>query len=182
MKILKLLALVAVLGCSASVALADGGGITDPSVTVNKKTDPSCNPDGSTPANVDYVCFGANTQLDPLTVPTGTGVNYVWSGLGGVVGVNEDANGALDELWVEVLPTAPGEVYSCIHGDIFGACAGPVGSADAGGAEFVFYNGELFAGTEVSVTAPEPKSLLMLMVGLLPLFAFRKRIASRLSL
>jgi hypothetical protein len=177
-KILKLLALVAVLGCSASVALADGGGITDPTVTVNKKGDPSC----PASAGADYVCFSANTQQDPLTVPTGTGVNYVWSGLGGVLGVNEDSNGALDELWVEVLPTAPGEVYSCIHGDIFGACAGPVGSADAGGAEFVFYNGELFAGTEVSVTAPEPKSLLMLMAGLLPLFAFRKRIASRLSL
>jgi hypothetical protein len=158
--------------------MADGGGFTDPSVTVNKKGDPLCNSDGSTPANVDYVCFGANTQEDPLTVATGTIANYVWNGLGGVLGVNEDSNGALDELWVEVLPTAPGEMYTCIPGDIFAACSGGFGSANAGGAEFEFVNGELFAGTEIAAAAPEPKSLLLLAAGLLPLVLLRKRFAS----
>jgi len=175
-KILKTLAVVALFGCSASVALADGGGLTDPTVTINKKLDPLCNADGSTPANVDYVCFSTNSQDDPLTVPTGTIVNYVWSGL------DPDPDGGLDEIWVEVLPTAPGQIYSCIPGDIFAQCAGPVGSADKGGAEFVFFDGTLTANQEVSVAAPEPKGLLMLMAGLIPLFAFRKRIAANLSL
>lgn len=176
MKIFKIMALVALMGCSASVALADGGGLTDPTVTINKKADPLCNADGSTPANVDYTCFSTNTQQDPLTVPTGTIVNYVWNGM------DPDPDGGLDQIWVEVLPTAPGEIYSCVPGDIFAQCAGPVGSADQGGAEFVFFDGTLTANTEIEVAAPEPKGLLMLAMGLLPLFAFRKRIQSRLSL
>ncbi len=169
MKIFKIMALVALMGLTGSVALADGGGLSDPTVTVNKKGDPMCNADGSTPPGAPYTCFTTNTQQDPLTIPTGTTVDYVL------------ASGSLDELWVEVLPTAPGAIYGCQGGDIFSQCAGPVGSADAGGAEFVFFNGELDANTELEAAAPEPKGLLLLLAGLVPLVAFRKRIAAGLN-
>jgi hypothetical protein len=167
-KILKAILLVVVLGITGSAAFADGGGLSDPTVIVNRKGDPLCNADGSTPANVDYVCFTTNSQDDPLIVPTGQSVNYVL------------ASGSLDTLWVEVLPTAPGSIYTCAS-DIFAAC-GPVGANDKGGSEFVYYNGELDSNTEISASAPEPAGLVLLMGGLIPLVAFRKRIAANLSL
>jgi hypothetical protein len=167
-KILKIMALVVLMGLTGSVALADGGGLSDPTVTVNKKGDPLCNADGSTPTGADYVCFTTNSQTDPITVPTGTTVNYVL------------ASGSLDELWVEVLPTAPGSIYTCQGGDIFSMC-GAVGAANQGGSEFVFFDGLLTANTELQAAAPEPKGLLLLLAGLVPLVAFRKRIAAALN-
>jgi hypothetical protein len=168
-KILKLMALVVLLGLTGSVALADSGGLSDPTVTVRKTADPLCNTDGSTPGGADYVCFTTNSQDDPLTIPTGSTVDYVL------------ASGSLDELWVEVLPTNSGSIYTCAPGDIFSLC-GPVGANDKGGAEFVFYDGLLTADTEVGISAPEPKGILLLLAGLMPLVAFRKRIAAVLSL
>lgn len=171
MKILKLLALVAVLGCSASVALADDGGLPDPSVTVNKKGDPLCNADGSTPANVDYTCFTTNSDMDPLIIPGDTDVNYVL------------ASGSLSQLFVEVIPADPTQGYTCLPGDIFAKCQGAAAPpSNQYTSEWEFFDGTLTANTEINVSAPEPKGLLMLVAGLLPLFAFRKRIASRLSL
>jgi hypothetical protein len=167
-KILKAILLVAVLGITGSVAFADGGGIQDPTVIVNRKGDPLCNADGSTPAGVDYVCFTTNSQDDPLIIPTGESVNYVL------------ASGSLDTLFVEVLPTAPNTIYGCAS-DIFATC-GQVGAADKGGAEIVYLNGVLDANTEITASAPEPAGLVLLMGGLIPLVAFRKRIAANLSL
>jgi hypothetical protein len=166
-KILKAILLVAIIGLTGSAALADSGP-QDPTVIVNRKGDPLCNADGSTPPGVDYVCFTTNSAQDPLVIATGTSVNYVL------------ASGSLSTLWVEVDPTDPNEVYSCAS-DIFAYC-GAVGSANQGGAEFKYYGGTLDANTEIYASAPEPAALVLLMGGLIPLVAFRKRIAANLSL
>jgi hypothetical protein len=169
-KIFKIMALMALMGITGSVALADSGAPPDPNIAVNKIKDPLCNADGSTPAGVDYTCFTTNSQQDPLTVPGGQTVNYVL------------ASGSLSTLYVEVTPTQLGESYLCVPGDVFAACTNGIAGTVAGGVEVEFFNGTLLADTEVGVSAPEPKGILLLMAGLLPLFAFRKRIASSLSL
>jgi hypothetical protein len=168
-KILKAILLVAIIGITGSAALADGGAPPDPTVIVNRKGDPLCNQDGSTPPNVDYVCFSTNSQQDPLIIPTGTSENFVL------------ASGSLTSLYVEVSPADPTELYSCAPGDIFAVC-GSVPTTLSGAVEFGFFDGTLNAGDELTASAPEPAGLVLLMGGLIPLVAFRKRIASNLSL
>jgi hypothetical protein len=154
---------------TGTAALADGGVPPDPTVIVNRKGDPLCNQDGSTPPNVDYVCFTTNSQQDPLIIPTGTSENFVL------------ASGTLTALYVEVSPTDPNAGYSCAHGDIFSTCF-TVPTTLPAAVEFGFFGGTLTAGDELTASAPEPAGLVLLMGGLIPLVAFRKRIAANLSL
>jgi hypothetical protein len=171
-KILKIMTMVALLGLTGSVALADGGPLPDPTVRVRQISDPTCNTDGSTPAGADYTCFSSTSQQDPIKIPTGTEGNFVFDGTA--------AQGTF--LWVEILPTELGAFYTCAAGDVFASCQGPAGSADAGAVEFYFFGGQMTAGEEIGVSAPEPKAILLLMAALLPLVAFRKRFASNLGL
>ncbi len=70
---------------------------------------------------------------------------------------------------------------AALGGDVFSACQGPFGAKDAGAVEFYFFGGQMTAGEEVGVSAPEPKAILLLMAALLPLVAFRKRFAANLG-
>jgi len=171
-KILKIMMMVALLGLTGSVALADGGPLPDPTVRVRQIGDPLCDGNGNAPAGAAYTCFSSTSQQDPLKIATGTEGDFVFDGT--------PAQGSF--LWVEIVPTELGAFYTCAGGDVFTSCQGPAGAADAGAVEFYFYGGQLTAGEEVGVSAPEPKAILLLMAALLPLVTFRKRFAANLGL
>jgi len=158
MKATLILGLMVLMGLSAMPAMADGGA-GDPTVIVNRVTDPSCSPP---PAGV--TCFSVNDQADPLFTSNSHAENFIWDG----------AN-PLTALFVE-FAFVPGQIYTCAS-DIFSVCGTVAPSVSPStDLEFEFTGGSISRFEEISAgVAPEPETLLLLGTGLISLLGFRRK-------
>jgi hypothetical protein len=150
MKSLALVLAALVLGVCVTSVRADG--IDDPTIKV-QKVDPA-----------DPTTFSTNSATDPL---------FVADDLNDVNAYQYTGSGPLDSLFVEIeAPIVPG-LYTCESntfmtcGELVGPPASGYGPVVSGDIEFEFTDGELLPGDVFTVTvAPEPSSILLLVLGL----------------
>jgi PEP-CTERM motif len=155
---LSLILVLALVGCAASVARADGTG--DPTVIINKIAGP---PPSDCPEG--FTCFTTNSQSNPLFLPGDNSVtDFLYEG-----------TTDLSELFVE-FPFVSGEVYTC-SSDIFASC-GTVEPAvfQSTDIEFEFSNGTLAPGDAfAAIVTPEPGAWLLFGIGFMMFCALWRR-------
>jgi len=181
MRLSFLVALMVLIGFSAMPAMADSGAGNDPTpdphVIIAAPVDPSCE---------TATCFDeTNSASNPLVVS------------GTVLGITSnflfeptDPSIVLDELFLFVSPTFPGQLYTCIlQGTAFNECGNP-GQPDFNPTHGVLFEAicdpsisactGLAADQGVGVTvSPEPASLILFGTGLSLVAITRKRRKAR---
>lgn len=180
MKFTRVLALAALLGCSAVVAHADG---TDPTVKINKFPDPTgCDP------TTDPTCIvqGGSVTVDLTAIPPtvfdvgGTApITFFSLSFQGVLG---DFYNCFTDIFVNCLMQETGNLVVM---DFFTGGPGPCESnGSAGGTcpgellpgqEFTVEGIGFPAGTSAVLNAPEPSTYLLLIGGVVVLFGFWKK-------
>jgi hypothetical protein len=199
--------LVAVMAM-AVVPVAKADSSPDPSVIVRQAApgDPPCPPEDST-----YTCFGATDGAGSVTEafnPLGTENNYTWDGTGGggaedneLTSFTLDLTGVplgetfqcFSDIWVEckfqpIAITGSTLTLAFVFDDLSpftnpGQVPGQGGACQnnlpAGGT----CPGFLLAGDEIAVIVdtPEPSAAWLLLLGLVPVFGFRKRLFGSLN-
>jgi hypothetical protein len=163
MRLSFLVALMVLIGFSAVPAMADSGAGNDPTLIVNKGTDPSCSPP---PAG--ETCFSNGfSQADPLLVSNSNPQNFIWD--------PADGTDVLTALFVE-FTFVPGQIYTCTS-NIFSVCGTVAPSVHpTTDLEFEFTGGSISPFEEISAgVTPEPETLLLLGTGVISLLGFRRR-------
>jgi hypothetical protein len=179
-KFVKVLALIAVLGCSAVVAHADSG--SDPTVVINKFPDPtSCDP--STDATCIVQGGSVNVDLSQSTlfdVGGSVPITFLTVTFQGIVG---DSYTCETDIFVTCSAINTG---TTVVMDLF--MGGPGTCVDSGqpvqpqcpgeipvGQEFTVAGIGFTSPTIASVNAPEPGTYALLLGGLIALLAFNKK-------
>jgi hypothetical protein len=133
----------------ANVAFAD----SDPSVIINKTTDPS-------------MIITANSPSDPLVLDLVNGVSPTIS----FEYVGPTATSTLTELFVQLDNAQPLEEFSC-QSDIFTGACGSFNTGISNDVGLIFTGGTITSGEDFYAQVPEPRSWILLLCSMLALVA-----------